>query len=191
VEFPYGLAVTQDNFLVLTDICQHCVVVLFPSGGISHSFGSYGDGPREFDHPYFVTVNKCRQIIVSDAGNSSIKIFTFEGKLLRVFNFQDFKLGSDVPFVSLYGVCTDSDGNTLVVCNSSVCIVTKNGRLWEVVTSRDGLTSPKGIAYSACNGGRLIVTQSSFEDMHEVCVLRYNADDYKSLNTLVYYAISI
>lgn len=55
--------------------------------------------------------------------------------------------------------------------------------------SKDGLTSPKGVAFSTA--GRLVVTQSSFEDKHEVCVYRYNTEDYKSLNTLVYYAISI
>lgn len=188
IEFPYGLAVTHDNFLVLTDICTHAVIVLYPSGGISHSFGSYGDGPKELDHPYFVAVNRSKQIIVSDAGNSAIKIFQFEGRVLRVFSFQDFKLQAE-GYVSLYGLCTDSDGNTLLVCNSAVCIVTKNGRLWEVLTSKDGLTSPKGVTFSS--NGRLIVTQSSFDEKHEVCVFRYNTEDYKSLNTLVYYAISI
>lgn len=191
IEFPYGLAITHDNFLVLTDICKHCVIILFPSGGISHKFGCYGDASKQFDHPYFVAVNKCKQIIVSDAGNSAIKIFHFEGKLLRMFGLDDFRLPAE-GYVSLNGLCTDSDGNTLVVCNSTVCIVTKNGRLWEVVTTRDGLTSsPKGVVYSPINGGRLIVTQSGFEDQHEICVFRYNTEDYKSLNTLVYYAISI
>ena len=189
IEFPYGLAVTPDNFLVLTDICRHSVFVLFPSGGISHSFGRYGDGPRELDHPYFVTVNQSKQIIVSDAGNGSIKIFQFEGKLLRAFSFPDFKLPVE-GYVSLYGLCTDTDGNTLIVCNSTVCIVTKNGRLWEVLTSKDGLTSPKAVTFSPSQG-RLVVTQSSFDEKHELCVFRYNPEDYKSLNTLVYYAISI
>ncbi|XP_076437346.1 uncharacterized protein LOC143276619 [Babylonia areolata] len=188
IEFPYGVAVTHDNFIVVTDICKHSVFVLYPHGGISHQFGAYGDSPKELDHPYFVTVNKSKQIAVSDAGNTSIKIFQFEGKLLRVFSFQDFKLPAE-GYLSLHGLCTDSDGNTLIVCNSAVCIVTKNGRLWEVVTARDGLTSPKGVTFSP--NGRLIVTQSSFDEKHEVCVFRYNTDDYKSLNTLVYYAISI
>ncbi|KAK7481066.1 hypothetical protein BaRGS_00027702, partial [Batillaria attramentaria] len=188
IEFPYGVAVTADNFIVLTDICRHAVIVLYPSGGISHEFGCYGDESRNFDHPYFVAVNKSKQIIVSDAGNSSIKIFQFEGKLLRAFSFQDFKLPAE-GYVSLYGLCTDSDGNTLIVCNSTVCILTKNGRLWEVVTSKDGLTSPKAVAFSP--NGRLVVSQSSFDEKHELCVFRYNTEDYRSLNTLVFYAISI
>ncbi|XP_025083180.1 tripartite motif-containing protein 2-like isoform X2 [Pomacea canaliculata] len=188
IEFPYGVAITLDNFFVFTDICKHAVIVLTPSGSVSHTFGSYGDERKNFDHPYFVAVNKSKQIIVSDAGNSAIKIFQFEGRLLRMFTLSDFKLPAE-GYISLYGLCTDSDGNTLVVCNSTICIVTKNGRLWEVVTSKDGLTSPKGVAFSTA--GRLVVTQSSFEDKHEVCVYRYNTEDYKSLNTLVYYAISI
>lgn len=190
MEFPHGVAVTTDNHIVVSDICKHCVVVLTPAGAVSHTFGSYGDGLREFDHPYCVTANSTRQIIVSDTGNSCVKIFHFHGRLLRCFSSLDFRLPAD-NFVSLYGICTDADDNTIVVCNSGVYILTKNGRLWEVLTSKDGLTSPKCVAYSPSGSGRLIVSQAGFDIRHEMCLFRYNKDDYKSLNTLVYYAISI
>ncbi|ESO92030.1 hypothetical protein LOTGIDRAFT_67442, partial [Lottia gigantea] len=84
-EFPYGICVSFEGHLVVTDICKHEVIVLHPNGEPSHIIGCYGDGAREFDHPYFVTVNKDKQIIVSDTGNSSIKIFQFQGRLLRSF----------------------------------------------------------------------------------------------------------
>ncbi|KAI8778531.1 tripartite motif-containing protein 2-like [Biomphalaria glabrata] len=187
VEFPHGICVTIDDHIIFTDICKHSVTVLQPNGTISHIFGKYGDGPQEFDHPYCVTTNSSNQIIVSDTGNNCVKIFHFQGRLLRCFTSLDFHLPSE-NFVSLFGVCTDSDDNTLVVCNSGVYILTKNGRLWEVLTSDDGLTTPKCIAFSQ---GRLIVTQSGYDVKHEVCIYRYNKDDFKSLNTLLYYAISI
>ncbi|XP_005112994.1 tripartite motif-containing protein 2-like [Aplysia californica] len=188
IEFPYGVAVTCDDEIVVTDICKHCVIVLDASGEVSHSFGCYGDAPREFDHPYCVTVNSSKQIIVSDTGNNSVKIFHFQGRLLRCFSSSDFHLPPET-FVSLYGVCTDGDDNTLVVCNSAVYILTKNGRLWEVLTAKDGLTSPRCIAYSAV--GRLLLTQAGYDVRHELCIFRYNKEDFKSLNRLVYYAISI
>ncbi|KAH9503123.1 hypothetical protein Btru_070000 [Bulinus truncatus] len=188
VEFPHGVCVTLDDDIIVTDICKHCVVVLTATGSVSHSFGGYGDGPRQFDHPYCVTTNSSKQIIVSDTGNNSVKIFHFQGRLLRCFSSLDFRLPPE-HFVSLYGLCSDSDDNTLVVCNTGVYIVTKNGRLWEVLTPRDGLTSPKCVTFSPL--GRLILTQCGYDIKHELGFFRYNKDDFKSLNTLVYYAISI
>ncbi|CAL1543044.1 unnamed protein product, partial [Lymnaea stagnalis] len=85
IEFPHGVAVTRDDDIIVTDICRHCVTVLTPAGDVSHAFGSYGDGPREFDHPYCVTTNSSKQIIVSDTGNGCVKIFHFQGRLLRCF----------------------------------------------------------------------------------------------------------
>ena len=189
LEFPYGITVSDSNHVIVTDICKHCVVVFDPSGDVSHSFGSYGENPDQFDHPYFVAVNRNRQIIVSDAGNSSIKIFHFEGKLLRTFSHDDFRLPREESFVSLQGLCTDSDDNTIVICNSTVFILTKNGRLWEILTPKDGLTCPKCVAFSP--QGRLVVVQSDYDGRDELCIFKYNADDYSALNTLVFYAISI
>ena len=188
IEFPHGVAVTCDDEIVVTDICRHCVVVLDAAGEISHCFGRYGDAATEFDHPYGVATNSSKQIIVSDTGNNSIKIFHFAGRLLRHFTTQDFHLPH--MLVSLYGVCTDSDDNILVTCNSAVYILTKNGRLWEVVTGvKDGVTSPRCVAVSKLN--RLLLTQAGYDVTHELCIFRYNKEDYKSLNRLVYYAISI
>lgn len=187
-DFPYGLTVTSNNFPVVSDICKHNITVLYPSGGVSHTFGCYGDEPRELDHPYFVAVNKDNQIVVSDVGNSCIKLFTFEGRLLRMFSLQDFRLLHEL-FASLQGLCSDSDGNMLVICNSTIYILARNGRLWEVVNPTDGLTTPKCLAYSP--SGRIIVTQYSFVDQHEVCIFKYSLEDYKSLNALLFYAISI
>ena len=187
-EFPYGIAITHDNFPVVTDICKHCVFVLYPSGGICKTFGSYGSSPQEFDHPYYVAVNKEKQIIVSDSGNCSVKIFQFEGKLLRHFTTKDFRI-SETSFYALQGICTDSHGNSILLCNSTAYIVTKNGRLWEVLTANDGLNYPKCIAFS--ESGRLVVTQSATLDAHEVAIMEYRAEDFKSLNSLLLYAISV
>lgn len=187
LEFPYGIAISHDNFMIVTDICKHRVFVLYPSGGIFSEFGEYGTGSREFDHPYFVTVNKEKQIVVSDSGNCSVKIFQFEGKLLRVFGSKDYRIGDN--FCALQGLCTDALDNTLVICNNAVYIVTKNGRLWEVLTAKDGLNYPKGIAYG--QSGRLVVTQSVTSEAHEAVIMNYTAEDYQSLNSLLLYAISV
>lgn len=187
-DIPYGLGLSSDNFFVVTDICKHRIAVLNPDGSTDHVFGEYGSQPNEFDHPYFVTVTSEKQIVVTDSGNNCVKMFTFQGKLLKMFSQNEFKLGSDV-FVSLQGLCTDTDGNILIICNNSVYILTKNGRLWEILTPKDGTTSPKCLTY--VTSGHLVLTQYDLDARHEVCLFKYNKEDYKSLNSTQFYAINI
>ena len=187
-DIPYGIAVTKDADFVVTDICKHCVVVADKDGNTLRKFGEYGSKSREFDHPYFVAVDKSKQIIVSDSGNCSIKVFSFLGKILRTYNPSDFKLPGET-FLNLQGICLDTDGNLLVICNNCVYIMTKSGRFWEVTSTADELYSPKCIAYSSA--GRLIITQNDIGKKHEVCILRYQKEDFASLSSTQFYAISI
>jgi len=188
LEIPYGLCLTSDEHFIVTDICKHSVVVFDKEGNMCHTFGQYGSEPRDFDHPYFVTVDKDKQIYVSDSGNSSIKLFTFEGKLLRFYAQSDFKLSNEV-FVTLNGICVDSEGNILVTCNTGIYILLKNGRLWEVLPSDDDLTCPKCVAFSSSR--RLVVTQNNGEKINEFCIFRYNPENFRSLNSAQFYAINI
>ena len=188
LEIPYGLCLTSDEHFIVTDICKHSVVVFDKEGNMCHTFGQYGSEPRDFDHPYFVTVDKDRQIYVSDSGNSSIKLFTFEGRLLRFYAQSDFKLSNEV-FVTLNGICVDSEGNILVTCNTGIYILLKNGRLWEVLRSDDDLTCPKCVAFSS--SGRIVVTQNNGEKINEFCIFRYNPENFRSLNSAQFYAINI
>lgn len=188
LEIPYGLCLSHDEHFIVTDICKHSVVVFDKDGNSCHSFGQYGSEPREFDHPYHVTVDKDKHIYVSDSGNSSIKLFTFEGKLLRYFTHKEFKLQNEI-FVTLNGLCVDSEGNLLVTCNAGIYILLKNGRLWEVLTSDDGIMCPKSLAISSC--GRMIVTQNDSEKINEFGIFHYNPEHFRSLNSAQFYAISI
>ena len=155
--------------------------MLYPSGNKSHQFGSYGDHPDQFDHPYFVTVTQENCIVVSDSGNMCVKLFDFSGQLLNNFDVNDFKIFSE-HFVMLHGVTVDPDGNVLIVANSTVYIVANNGRLWEVLLPEDGVHSPKCLAYS--HMGQLVVTQCGMDVKHEVSVFQYDKGDFKSLRSV-------
>lgn len=187
-DFPYGIAVSYDGFFIITDIFRHSVTILDAEGSPHNSFGEFGSEMKEFDHPYFVAVDQSKQIIVSDSGNSSIKLFHFDGKLLRMFSQNDFKLLNET-FLNLQGLCLDADGNTLVICNSTIYILIKNGRLWEILTMSDGVFSPKSLSYSPA--GCLVVTQYDTGKHHEVTVFRYKKEDFRSLNSAQFYAISL
>ena len=158
---PCGLAATQNNYFVVTDIQMHNVTVIYPAGGVRSRFGSLGPAASHFDRPYFVRLTRDRRIIVSDHGNAAIKIFSFGGVLEEVFDAADFRLLEGV-FVKLEGLAVDDDDNILVVANNCICILLGNGRLWQILTQENGLCSPKAIAY--LHRGRLLVTTETQEE---------------------------
>ena len=180
-DFPYGIAISSENFFVVTDLCKHSIMVIYPSGSVCRQFGKYGDGLLEFDHPYHVALTPENHIVIADSGNSAIKIFNIEGKLLRKFGMYDFRLFNE-QFLLLQGLCIDSDSNIILIGNNTIYIVAMNGRLWEVIIPSDGLDSPKCIAYS--QSGHLVVTQSGLDLCNEVCVYKYTKEDFKSLRAL-------
>ena len=180
-DFPYGVAVTSGNFLVVTDVCQHSLTVLFPSGSLRNKFGRYGDGPYDLDHPYFVAVDRRDEILVADSGNTCIKRFDLDGHLLQCFNMRDFRLFNE-HFILLAGIAVDSEDNVIVVGNSTVYVAAPNGRLWETVLPAEGLHSPKAVAYSPF--GHLAVTQCGLDHRHEVGLFSYSPRDYRSLHSV-------
>ena len=187
-DFPYGIAVSIDGFFIVTDIFKHSVIILDPEGCPHHSFGEFGSGVKQLDHPYFVAVDQSKQIIVTDSGIVASRFFHFDGKLLRMFSQNDFKLINET-FLNIQGLCLDADGNTIVICNSTIYILIKSGRLWEILSTQDGVYSPKSLSYSP--SGYLVVTQYDSGKRHEVTVFRYKMEDFRSLNSAQFYAISI
>ena len=119
-----------DGFFIVTDIFKHSVIILDPEACPHHLFGEFGSRVKQLDHPYFVAVDQSKQIIVTDSGSSSTNLFHFDGKLLRMFSQNDFKLINET-FLIIQGLCLDADENRIVICNSTIYILIKSGRLWE------------------------------------------------------------
>lgn len=190
-DYPHGIAVSKEGEFVVTDISKHSITVMNKEGGIIHSFGEYGTDHYEFDHPYYVCLDHEKHITVSDYGNCCIKTFSFDGRGLRTFKQDDFKLMNE-SFVSLQGITCDSEGNILVICNSTVYLLARNGRLWDVVTPKDGLINPKSVSVSVSAQNRIIVSQADPDSSkHEICIYKYNCEDYRSVNSVQFYAINV
>ncbi|XP_074652959.1 uncharacterized protein LOC141907262 [Tubulanus polymorphus] len=178
LEYPYGLAVAE-NLIVCTDLYRHSVVIInCITGAKTNEFGKYGDSPLEFDHPYHVAVTMDKRIVVSDYGNSCIKIFRFDGRPVNFYSIADFKIQGEL-YITLQGVCIDGDNNVLVICNSTIYVLAESGRLWEAILPSDGLTAPKCIAFSPFN--QIVITQYDVGFKHDVLIYEYNPDDFKSL----------
>ena len=181
-DFPHGIATTSQHDIVVSDLCQHSIVILHPDGTLRNKFGSYGEKVHQFDHPYFLAVNHNDVIFVSDNGNMSVKSFNLDGKVLQFFNMADFRL-MDECFILLQGIAVDSDNHVLVIGNSSIYICAQDGRMWEVIIpmeNEEDLHSPRCLAHCQKHG-QIVVTQVGLDNRHEVSVFQYRSEDYHSL----------
>ena len=128
-------------------------------------------------HPCFITCDREDNVVVSDSGNSAIKLFKQDGQLIRTFSLSEFRLQDD--FVLLLRIQVDTSGHILLIGNSVIYIRAANGRVWEVVLPEDGLHSPKKLA--VCESGKLVVTQCGYDNRHGVSVFAYDSNDFRSL----------
>lgn len=75
-------------------------------------FGERGSGPGQFNHPTDLAVNRAGEIVVSDALNFRVQIFSPDGRFLRSFG----KAGDSPGYFNRpKGVAVDSDNNIYVV----------------------------------------------------------------------------
>ncbi|XP_013407789.1 tripartite motif-containing protein 2-like [Lingula anatina] len=82
---PYGIALTKQGNLVVTDIDKHCVYVLTMEGEVLHRYGRPGE-PSEGDSflkfPYGVCVDQFGHILVTDKYNDRIHMLSEEAKFI-------------------------------------------------------------------------------------------------------------
>ncbi|KAJ8415835.1 hypothetical protein AAFF_G00403920 [Aldrovandia affinis] len=81
------------------------VSIFSPQGRLLHKFGQRGHGPAEICHPLDVAVMPSGHVVVTDAGDGTVKVFTSRGR--SVVTIRDsFKLP--------WGVAVDGCGHILV-----------------------------------------------------------------------------
>ena len=74
---PFGITVTQDGSIVVTEQGNlNCVSVFSSRGELIQCFGKTGSKPGMFNRPSGVTVNSKGQIIVADTYNQRLQIFS-------------------------------------------------------------------------------------------------------------------
>ncbi|MFQ6039445.1 MAG: NHL repeat-containing protein [Candidatus Poribacteria bacterium] len=119
---PMGLALDTTGDIYVTDVGNHCIKVLNPSGDVITIFGGFGWGPGEFDTPVDVDVNFIRGefLYVVDSGNDRVQACSL---INRVFGVVAGKksgevVGLDVqPEIQLDapgGIATDRSGSIYI-----------------------------------------------------------------------------
>ncbi len=77
---PRGIAVSQDNFLYVTDLKNNKIIKFKTNGEFVMEWGSLGNKRGEFKEPSGVAVDKENYVYVADAWNGRIQKFTSDGK---------------------------------------------------------------------------------------------------------------
>ena len=78
-ETPDCVVYHQDKFFASFSL--RCRVMVFNNAGeYLHDIGSKGSGDGQFSYPQGLAIDKLNRLIVCDVGNSSLQLFTLDGK---------------------------------------------------------------------------------------------------------------
>ena len=71
---PYGIAVTEDGHVIVSDIARNCVMVFDADFRCVKRFGRRGSRSCQFKLPRYLAVTPRNEIVVSDCGNHTVKV---------------------------------------------------------------------------------------------------------------------
>ena len=168
-KFPYGVAVSDGDEIVVADCNNHRVQVFDSDGTFLRSFGHKGENDGEFIYPTGIAINKDRQIFVADSDNNRIQILSWEGRHLDSFGGQ----GSlDSHLSGTWGLSLDSTGNIIVADtgNKLIKIFTPDGRFVMKIGGQGSFSFP---AHCVQCGEYFIVSDSS-----EHCIKVFNREGH-------------
>ena len=98
VNQPWGIDVTDDGLMIVSEESGHCVTVLDREGKKINSFGSKGSGRGQFNCPSGVAVTPNGTILVGDSNNHRIQELTIKGDCIAsVGNKGNLHLQFDHP----------------------------------------------------------------------------------------------
>ena len=74
-----------NNKVYVADSSNNHIQVLNSDLTFSSSFGKYGSGKGQFDHPWGIACDSTGKVYVADTRNHRIQVFTAQGKFIRMF----------------------------------------------------------------------------------------------------------
>ncbi len=80
---PWGLAVSPNNEIYITDTGNHCVLVITSDGRLSRLIGTKGAGRGQFLMPVDVALDEKCNVYVADRQNGSVQKFSPNGRIIK------------------------------------------------------------------------------------------------------------
>ncbi|XP_047651427.1 E3 ubiquitin-protein ligase NHLRC1 [Phacochoerus africanus] len=146
---PTGLALCpKTGRVVVVHDGKRRVKIFDSAGGCVHQFGEKGDAAQDIRYPLDVTVTNDCHVVVTDAGDRSIKVFDFFGQIKLVIGGQ-FSLPWGVETTPQNGVLvTDAEAGALHLLE----IDFPEGDLRRTEQLQAHLHQPRGVAVSWLTG---------------------------------------
>ena len=109
---PWGVAVSQNELIIVSDITAHCLLVFDKDGNILRQIGKRGNKELEFESPRGLACTPANNVIVAEKENHRLQEVTLEGEFVRFFGTNEVgKCGSEAG--EFYGpscVAINSEG---------------------------------------------------------------------------------
>ncbi|XP_019850249.1 PREDICTED: E3 ubiquitin-protein ligase TRIM71-like [Amphimedon queenslandica] len=104
-----------EEFLYVTDRCNHRIQKFTYLGEYLSTFGTQGSDPGQLKNPYGIAIGTGNLLYITECGNHRISIFTFGGDFVRCFGGQ----GNNIDqFSNPRGITFDNNGVMYVYdCN--------------------------------------------------------------------------
>lgn len=102
---PGRFAIASDGTFFVTDIESSRVQRLSTSGAFMAKWGTFGEGPGQFDHPNGIALDQIGNVLVVDW--SRLQRFTTAGQLIE-------EIGGGPGLIRPFGVACDGGGNIYV-----------------------------------------------------------------------------
>ncbi|XP_031543991.1 E3 ubiquitin-protein ligase NHLRC1 isoform X1 [Vicugna pacos] len=146
---PTGLALCpKTGRVVVVHDGKRRVKIFDSGGGCAHQFGEKGDAAQDIRYPLDVTVTNDCHVVVTDAGDRSIKVFDFFGQIKLVIGGQ-FSLPWGVETTPQNGVLvTDAEAGSLHLLEVDF----PEGVLRRTERLQAALCHPRGVAVSWLTG---------------------------------------
>lgn len=183
---PSGMVVSETSGkIVLVHDGEKRVAVFDAQGTHLDGFGRYGHNPSDLCHPLDVALTKCGHVVVTDAGDQSVKVFTSKGRPVAAIR-DSFRLpwGVDVDSCGSLFV-TDAEIGTLsqVVIDFSRGVVLVN----RVVFKK--LKCPRSVASCKASGNIAVVER--FQAGFTASCLRIFNSDFVPLTQVDSFALNL
>ena len=139
---PWGVAVNEQNEIVVTEVGNHRIQVFSSDGTYLRSFGRKGDKHGEFICPAGIAFDiKNENILVVDSRNHRVQLFSEQGECVSQFGG---KGNLDHQLMCPHGLSVNCDGNIIVADsgNKLVKIFSQSGQLLQKIGGDGSFTSP-------------------------------------------------
>ena len=140
-KFPFGVAVSDRDEIVVADHVNHRVQVFDSNGTFLRSFGHQGGNAGEFNRPDGIAIDRDGKSFVADRLNHRVQIFSWEETYLGSFGGN----GSlDNQLSNPQGLSLDSTGNIIVADtgNKLIKIFTPDGTFVMKIGGQDYFSFP-------------------------------------------------